>query len=155
MQQGYPSTPSSRVAGRSSSLIQKLAWVYAAMFVFIVVLGYLPGVKDSQGLMFGLFSLQLHDDALHLGSGLWAAVAAWLSDRASTIYFKLFGVVYGLDGVLGLLTGQGYLDGGIFFHGITPLDLGTRIGANIPHILIGGVAVLIGFVLSRRYAART
>ena len=152
MQQGVPSARSATTRG--SSLIQKLAWVYAAMFVFIVVLGYVPGVKDSNGLMFGLFSLQLHDDALHLGSGIWAATAAWLSERAATLYFKIFGVVYGLDGVLGLLTGQGYLDGGIFTQGITPLPLATRIGANIPHILIGGGAVIIGYVLSRRYAAR-
>lgn len=135
------------------SIVQKLAWLYAAMFFFIAVIGYLPGLTNAAGQLFGLFKLDLIDDALHLGSGIWAAAAAWTSTRAATLYFKLFGSIYGLDGLMGLAFGQGYLDGGIFTHGITPLDLGTRIATNLPHLLIGGMAVLIGFVISRRYAA--
>ena len=134
--------------------MQKLGWLYAAMFVFIALIGYIPGLTNADGQLFGLFRLDLYDDALHLGSGIWAAAAAWTSTRASTIYFKLFGSIYGLDGLMGLAFGQGYLDGGIFLYGITPLDLGTRIATNLPHLLIGGMAVLIGFIVSRRYAAQ-
>ena len=133
------------------SFVQKMAWVYAALFLFVVALGYIPGFTNDAGQLFGLFRIELKDDLLHLASAIWAAAAAWLSARASTIYFKLFGTVYGLDGICGLLTGQGFLDGGIFIYGVTPLDLATRIGANIPHILIGGIAALVGFVLSRKY----
>jgi hypothetical protein len=136
------------------TLMQKLAWVYAALFLFVVALGYIPGLTNSAGQLLGLFRIELKDDILHLGSGLWAAVAGWLSARAATLYFKLFGVVYGLDGVLGFITGQGYLDGGIFIYGPTPLPLATRFAANLPHMLIGGIAVIIGFVVSRRYAAQ-
>jgi hypothetical protein len=135
-------------------VMQNLAWVYAALFLFVVALGYIPGLTNSAGQLLGLFRIELKDDILHLGSGLWAAVAGWLSARASTIYFKLFGSVYGLDGICGLLFGQGFLDGGIFIYGVTPLDLGTRFAANVPHLLIGGIAVLIGFVVSRRYASQ-
>lgn len=135
-------------------IMQKLAWVYAGLFVFVASLGYLPGLTNDAGYLLGLFRIDPIDDLLHLGSGLWAAVAAWRSARASTLYFKLFGCIYGLDGIIGLLFGQGFLDGGIFLHGPAALDLATRIGANLPHILIGGTAVLIGFVLSRRYAAQ-
>jgi hypothetical protein len=153
MSSGFPpSQPLARPAHRS--LMQNLAWVYAALFLFVVALGYIPGFTNSAGQLFGLFRIELKDDILHLGSGLWAAVAGWLSTRASTLYFKLFGVVYGLDGVVGLLTGQGYLDGGIFIYGVTPLDFATRFAANLPHLLIGGIAVLIGFVVSRRYASQ-
>lgn len=133
------------------NLIRKLGWVYAIMFFIIASLAYIPGLTDESGLLFGLFSLELHDDLLHLGSGAWAALAAWRSTRASILYFRLFGILYGLDGILGLFLGQGYLDGGLFFHGITELPLMTRVFANLPHILIGGVAVYIGFVLSRLY----
>ena len=132
------------------SIMQKLAWAYAVMFVITASLSYIPGLTDADGMMFGLFSLQLHDDLLHLGSGIWAAIAAYLSPRASTLYFKIFGIMYSLDGVMGLFLGQGYLDAGIYFYGITPLPLTTRIFANLPHILIGGAAVFAGFVLSRQ-----
>jgi Domain of unknown function (DUF4383) len=140
-------------ANMKISTIQKLAWLYAIMFFFLGTLAHIPWINDENGVTLGIFSLQWYDDLLHYASGVWAAIAAWRSDRASEFYFKLFGIIYGLDGVLGFLTGQGYLDGGIFLQGITPLPLSTRFFANIPHIAIGGFAVFVGFVLSKRLAA--
>ena len=134
--------------------IQLLAWVYAAMFLFVVALGYIPAFTNDQGQLFGLFRIELIDDALHLGSGIWAALAAWTSARAATLYFKLFGIVYGLDGIVGLIFGQSFLDGGIFIGSFPLLDWGTKFAANLPHILIGGIAVVIGFWLSRKFVDR-
>ena len=134
------------------NLIRTLGFAYFAMFVFVVVLGYIPGVKDENDLMFGLFALDLYDDSLHFFSGLWAGVAAWISTRAATFYFKLFGVLYFLDGVMGLFIGSGYLDFGVFINGVLDLDLTTRFFANLPHLLIGGFAIFAGFVIAPRYA---
>ncbi|MEM7345379.1 MAG: hypothetical protein AAF485_14155 [Chloroflexota bacterium] len=159
--------------------IRQLAWVYAAMFVFTVALGYIPPFTNEAGELFGLFRIELKDDLLHLGSGIWAALAGWYSLNASVFYFKTFGVMYGLDGLLGLITGHGYLDGGIFLaresvmsdfmaslvnqppvlmasiiqaHASTGgHSLFNKIAANMPHILIGGGAIYIGFVLSRKF----
>lgn len=131
--------------------IRKLAWAYAALFFFVVSLGYIPGLTDEAGYLFGLFTIDPIDDALHIGSALWAAGAAWHSARASRLYFQLFGALYMLDGILGLIWGHGYLDGGLLLHGPETLDFGTRFAANLPHLLIGGIALLIGFVLSRRW----
>lgn len=138
----------------SLPVVQKLAWLYAALFLIVVAIGYIPGLTDAQGQLLGLFSIEPEDDALHLGSAIWAALAAWLSVRASTFYFKLFGSVYGLDGLVGLWFGQAFLDGGIFLHGIAPLSMMTKVMANLPHILIGGTAVYIGFVLGCRATPR-
>jgi hypothetical protein len=133
------------------SLIRKLGFAYLVMFVGIAAMSYVPQFKDANGLMFGLFKLDLYDDLLHLFSGLWAGAAAAISTRAATAYFKLFGTLYFLDGVMGLFLGSGYLDFGIFLYGVLDLDLTTRILANLPHLAIGGLAIYIGFVLSRRY----
>lgn len=122
-----------------------LAYIYALMFVFVVILGYIPGVNDENGLMFGLFSLELHDDLLHLFSAIWVFIAVFISKKQVIYYFKYFGIIYFLDGLLGLITGSGYLDLGIFLHPAYGLDLTTRIFANIPHLLIGGVAAYIGW----------
>lgn len=127
--------------------IRLLGFAYFALFIFVVVLGYIPGVNDASGKMFGLFELDLYDDALHLFSGLWAGAAALISSRAATTYFRLFGVLYFLDGVMGLFLGSGYLDFGIFINGVLGLDLTTRILANLPHLGIGGFAIFAGFVL--------
>lgn len=133
-----------------TDIVRAMAWVYAGLFLFVVALGWIPGFTNAEGQLFGLFRIDLIDDALHLGSGIWAAIAAWRSTAASHLYFKLFGTVYTLDGVFGLLFGQGFLDGGIVINGITPLDFGTRFAANLPHLLIGGIAMYVGFVVSRR-----
>jgi hypothetical protein len=143
-----------RLTPQPPQFVRTWAWVYAGLFVFVVAIGYIPGFKDADGNLFGLFSLQWYDDALHLASGIWAAIAAWSSARASLLYFRLFGVVYLFDGVLGLMAGVGYLDAGIFICGPQALDLQTRFFANLPHLLIGGIAVLVGFVFSRARTAR-
>lgn len=134
------------------SLIQKLAIAYALMFFAVVGIGYVPAFNDDNGYLFGLFSLQWYDDLLHAFSGVWAMVAAFMSHSASVLYFRLFGSIYLFDGVLGLVTGSGCLDGGIFIDGFRSFDdieFPVRFFANTPHLAIGGLAVLIGFWLAR------
>jgi hypothetical protein len=130
--------------------VRALGWAYALLFVGVTALGYVPPFHDQQGYLFGLFKLELWDDALHLASGVWAAIAAYLSYNATRTYFRIFGPLYFFDGVVGLITGMGYLDLGIFLHGPMDLPMQTRIFANLPHILIGGVAILVGYVIARR-----
>ena|SRR5690606_7924651 len=134
--------------------VRLFAWVYCVLFLFVVALGYIPGLTDQQGYLLGLFKIDPVDDILHLGSGIWAGIAAWRSTRASVFYFKGFGTLYSLDAVIGLLFGQGILDGGVFLYGPTPVDMVTRILANLPHVVIGGLALFVGFVLSRRFPER-
>jgi hypothetical protein len=139
------------------TLIQKLAVFYAVMFFIVVGIGYVPAFNDDNGYLFGLFSLQWYDDLLHGFSGVWALAAALISHGQSVLYFRLFGTIYLFDGVLGLVTGSGCLDGGIFIDGFRPLndiELPTRFFANLPHLLIGGFAVFVGFWLARRISTR-
>ena len=135
--------------------VRAWAWLYCALFVGVTVAGYIPPFLDETGSLFGLFSLQLHDDALHLGSAVWAGVAAWHSAGAARAYFRIFGPLYFLDGVLGLATGSGYLDAGILLHGPVDLPLMTRGFTNAPHLAIGGTAVIVGYVLYARLEGRT
>ncbi len=58
-------------------------------------------------------------------------------------------VLYLADGLLGLATGSGYLDLGIINYGIQDLPMGFKILANLPHISLGGIAVLSAFVFRR------
>jgi hypothetical protein len=123
-----------------------IAAVYAVLFAVVTSLNYIPGLTDSQGRTFGLFALDIFDDAL------WAALAAWWSTRATIIFFRVFGSLYCLDGLLGLATGSGYLDLGILLNGVLDLPLMTRVLMNLPHIAIGGFAAFTGFVLAPRWA---
>lgn len=131
------------------SLIQKLAFVYSVLFFSVVLLNYIPAIHDEQGQMFGLFHLDLIDDLLHLGSALWALIAGWYSIKATTFYFRWFGSVYLLDGIVGIFIGKDLLDFGIFSSNPAIPELATRIAVNVPHILIGGSMAIIGFFLSK------
>lgn len=134
-------------------IIRLCAWGYALLFCAVVAVGYVPAFIDQNNMILGLFQRTWYADGLHLASALWAAVAAVMSSRAALSFFRIFGPLYFLDGVLGLLTGSGYLDFGIFIYGIQSLPLSTRFFANVPHLVIGGVALLIGYGLGRRQPA--
>lgn len=130
------------------TLPRKIAAAYAVILGIVTLLNYIPGLTDAQGRAFGIFALDIYDDALHFASALWAAVAAFVSTRASVLYLRVFGVLYCLDGLLGLATGSGYLDLGILIYGVQNLPFGFRILANLPHIALGGFAAFAGFVLA-------
>ena len=130
--------------------VRLFGWLYFLMFLGVVAIDFVPGTHDADGNLFGRFKLDLYDHSLHLASGIWAAVAAWKSRNAAELYFKLFGPLYFLDGVLGLFTGSGYLDGGIFLYGPQDLSLTIRFFANLPHLVIGGFAAWVGYGLSRQ-----
>ena len=135
------------------TFIQKYAFAYAVLFFLVVALNYVPGIHDERGFMFGLFKLDLIDDLLHLGSAVWALAAGWHSRNAAIFYFKWFGAAYLLDGIISILAGEGYLDLALFMPGPVIAEWGTRIAVNVPHILIGGSAIVIGFIVSRKMTA--
>lgn len=130
-----------------------LRWIAVAYFVVLLIvagLNYVPGLTDEQGRAFGIFALDIYDDLLHLVSALWAGIAAFVSDRASRSFLRYFGLLYLADGLMGLVTGSGYLDLGIINYGFQDLPLAFRLAANAPHIALGGFAAFAGFFLGRR-----
>lgn len=137
------------------NIIQQLAAVYAAMFFAIVALNYIPGIHDGDGNMFGLFKLDLIDDVLHLASALWATCAVWYSYTQAVMYFKIFGVFYFTDSVVCLLSGQCLADLTIMTHRhdielVHMSNVIDRLMLNLPHMVIGGGAIYIGFWLSKK-----
>jgi hypothetical protein len=130
--------------------VRLFGWIYFLGFMVIVGLDFVPAFVDGEGRLFGLFTLDFYDNSLHAASGLWAAGAAALSHNAARTYFRIFGPLYFLDGLVGLAIGSGYLDGGIFLYGPLDLPLMIRFLANLPHLLIGGVAIWVGYALARR-----
>ena len=135
--------------------VRKFGWFYFAGFMAVVAVGYVPQFKDANGMMFGLFKLDLYDDSLHFFSGVWAGLAAWWSYPASRTYFRLFGPLYFADGVMGLFLGSGYLDFGIFLYGPIKESLYAHVFANLPHLVIGGLAIWIGYRLAKSPVSTT
>ncbi len=131
------------------SLHRIAAFGYFVVLAFAAALNYIPGVTDADGVAFGIFALDIFDDSLHAASALWAFIAALISARASRLFLLIFGALYLGDGLLGLATGSGYLDFGIFTNGVLDLPFGFKILANLPHIGLGLVAVGLSQMGSR------
>ena len=123
---------------------QKIALCYVVALSGAAALNYIPGLTDDQGRAFGVFALDIFDDALHAASALWALTAAAMSARAARMFLLIFGPLYLLDGLMGLAVGSGYLDMGIFTNGVVDLPFTFKIMANTPHIALGGFALLMG-----------
>jgi hypothetical protein len=121
--------------------LRRIALIYMLVLLAAASLNYVPGLTDSEGRAFGVFALDIYDDALHVASALWAGLAAATSHRAARIFLRYFGLLYLTDGLLGLATGSGYLDLGIMNHGIQHLPFTFKILANLPHIGGGGFAI--------------
>jgi len=128
-------------------LQQKTAFGFALVLALVASLNYLPipGLVDAEGRTFGIFALDIFDDALHLASALWALVAALISTRAARMFLILFGTLYFLDGLLGCFAGSGFLDLGIFTWGVLDIPLQLKILSSVPHLVLGGVALAVGF----------
>ena len=127
------------------SKLQKICLGYFVALLGAAALNYIPGLTDAQGLAFGIFALDLFDDALHLASALWALAAALISHRAARTFLILFGALYLGDGVFGFFTGYGYLDFGIFTNPAAGMSWTVlRFLANLPHLLLGGFALWAG-----------
>ena len=106
------------------STIQKCALGFAAVFLGVYLLDYVPGVMDANGLMFGLFHMSKLIDLGHLAAGSLALIAGLVSARLSRIYFWVLGVAYTLDVVT------------YFIGHLHSISLKTNILVNLPHVLI-------------------
>ncbi len=106
------------------STIRKCAFGFAALFLGVYLLDYVPGIMDQNGLMFGLFQMTTIVDVGHLALGVLALVAALTSTKMSRIYFWALGVWYTIDVVT------------YFFGHLHIISLIRNALVNLPHTLI-------------------
>src|SRR6476646_8363975 len=122
--------------------IQKCAWGFAAMFLFVYLLDYVPGIMDANGKMFGLFSMTMIVDIGHLALGALAVLGAWHSAKASRIYFYALGVWYSIDVIWYFVSHFG------------KISLLTNVLVNMPHTIITIAAFWIALKVDRPEPAR-
>ena len=106
------------------STIQKLAFGFAALFLGVYSLDYVPGIMDQNGLMFGLFHMSKLIDLGHLTLGALALISALISAKITRIYFWVLGVWYTIDVVT------------YFFGHLHILPLVSNVLVNLPHTIV-------------------
>jgi len=120
------------------STIQKCALWFAALFLGVYSLDYVPGIMDQNGLMFGLFHMSKLIDLGHLTLGVLALICGLISAKAARVYFWALGVWYTIDVVT------------YFFGHLHNTFLRTNILVNLPHTVIFIAAYWIAMNVSRQ-----
>ena len=116
---------------RNSTTIQKCAFGFALLFLFVYSLDYVPGIMNANGKMFGLFSMTTFVDIGHLGLGLLALISGFVGSRTSRVYFWFLGFFYAADVIIYAIR---------HLHLISPV---TNLLVNMPHMLVSIAAFLI------------
>src|SRR5688500_12876605 len=115
-------------------ILTKAAISFGVVFLLVGTLGFVPRVTNNEMLM-GIFHVNAAHNVVHLLSGVVALACGLSGAGASRLYFRIFGVVYGLVAVLGVVKGDGHLLG--------------LISNNMPdvwlHVVISAVALILGF----------
>jgi hypothetical protein len=128
---------------RPFTTVQKCAFGFALLFLFVYSLDYVPGIMDSNGKMFGLFSMTTFVDIGHLGLGLLALISGFVGSRASRAYFWFLGFFYAVDVILYAIR---------HLHLISPV---TNLLVNMPHTVISIAAFLIAINVGKSSAEAT
>jgi hypothetical protein len=123
-------------------LIKKAAMLFGIVFIVVGCLGFVPAVAPG-GMLLGLFHVNPAHNAVHLLSGIVALACAFSGVAASRLYFKIFGVVYALVAVLGLVQGDTLLLG-LIANNMHDVWL---------HFLIAAAALYLGFAYKETAAA--
>lgn len=122
-------------------MIRKAAYAFSAVFILVGILGFVPGItttnSDGMKLLLGIFMVGGVHNAIHLLSGVFAFLGARSSESYASLYFKVFGVVYGLVTIIGFAQGNTVL-------GIIDVNLAD----NILHLVIAVAALYLGFAVS-------
>ena len=131
--------------------IETWAYLYGMLFFILIGLNFLSFLFREDGKLIGGFAFGDNANILHVLSGMWALTALWYSRNAILYYFKIFGTLYLLDDLVGLVVGKTFLNLNLFdpqiqAHG----DMLTRIILTSPHIIIGGLAMLLGFIFYKK-----
>lgn len=113
-------------------MVQKLARIFGIVFVAVGVLGFIPGIT-SNGHLLGIFEVDMLHNIIHLLSGIVAFAVAG-SAKNATLYFKIFGVVYAVVAVVGLVQGD------------TVLGLiSTNMADHVLHVVLAAALLYVGF----------
>jgi len=91
-------------------LLKRAAILFGIVFLVVGVLGFVPAVTPNEMLL-GIFHVNAAHNVVHLLSGAVALACGLASPGASRLYFRIFGVVYGLVAILGMVQGNTHLLG--------------------------------------------
>lgn len=124
--------------------IQKtFALVVGIVFVLVGILGFIPALVPG-GALLGIFAVDVLHNSVHLLIGVSGIAAAYTG--FPRLYNQIIGIVYLLLAVLGFIPA-------LSFNGALLGLVSINLSDNILHLVVGAVAVYVGFFVGRREVA--
>lgn len=120
-------------------MVKTVSLLFGIVFIAIGILGFVPALTPDNHLL-GIFHVDAVHNIIHLASGVAALIAA-SSVAYAKLYFRIFGVVYGIVALGGFLP---FLQFGedMKLLGLTHMNMAD----NLLHIAITAGALYFGFV---------
>lgn len=116
--------------------LKTIAIVFGSLFLIVGILGFVPQVLVNGNLLFGLFKVNTVHNLIHVATGIVGLLCGLNSECASRLFFKIFGIIYGLIALLGMYYQNHDMFNGLIAHNIHDLWL---------HILASLAALYLGF----------
>ena len=91
-------------------MLKRIAVTFGITFLLVGILGFVPGITQG-GHLLGIFHVNPAHNFVHILTGAVAIASGLSSAHASQLFFRIFGVIYGLVAVLGFVQGDGMLLG--------------------------------------------
>ena len=123
-------------------MLKRIAVAFGIIFLVVGVLGFVPATAKD-GHLLGIFHVNPAHNFVHLLTGAVSLACGLSSAHASQLFFRIFGVVYGLVAILGFIQGDGMLLG-IIANNAADAWLHTGISA---------VSLFLGFGVREKAAA--
>jgi hypothetical protein len=113
--------------------VKHWAVIFGIFFVVVGILGFVPGCTPM-GMLFGTFKVNGAHNFLHLITGI---VALWvgLGKGSAKTFFKVFGIVYVILGLLGFLADPNDVLG----------MFASNNADNWVHLILGVVGLYFGY----------
>ena len=115
-------------------MLKKLSVLFGIVFLTIGLLGFVPGITTDEGLLLGIFKVDAIHNMIHILSGVAALVAGTRSEDYAQLYFRVFGVVYAVVALVGLMQSDTVL-------GLIDINAAD----NVLHIVLAVAILGIGF----------
>ena len=116
-------------------MVKTAAVLFGVVFLLVGILGFVPAVTKDEMLL-GIFHVNAAHNVVHLLSGAVALFAGMTSMGAARMYFRIFGLVYGVVAVMGFFVGDGMLLGLI----------SNNTAVTWLHVGIAAISLLLGFM---------
>ncbi|PYI43439.1 MAG: DUF4383 domain-containing protein [Verrucomicrobia bacterium] len=92
-------------------MVKAAAILVGLIFLLIGIVGFVPAITSANGMLLGIFHVNTAHNIVHLASGIVFLLCGMAGTGPSQTFFRIFGIILGVVGLLGFFYGDNALLG--------------------------------------------